>query len=356
MVNYKTIKYILLFILAWIFIGCSFVNFRSPLDTDSDKTKTAISSINKCSWAIIIPSVFVIFICSIYFYVTFKLNKSLDGKVMTLIDKFLLYIYPIFMVITSIIQKTYVSSILPDMNNVDDVTQFNKDHRVTASYINGNMNILLIISFTLLIMSGVYLYFKKGDDQIEKETVYDKTVKAYKDQLHKLEKDYDNSKGKASESWLQEKENEIETYKLIILELTKKHLEKVKDQETKFAQTLKSTKEALDKAREIDIETHLAKGSIDVETLVPSHIKTDPKAVSATTRKLVLSTPLQTQTQPGFKSGTISTSVSSEETRLKSENDRLKQQAQNLSKDIQEKDKQISTLQTASRQQVNLTN
>jgi hypothetical protein len=290
MVNYKTIKYVLLFIISWIFIGCSFINFRTPLETDSDKTKSAISSINKMSWIIIIMSVIVVLFCSVYFFTTFKLEKPFEGKIITVFDKFLLYVYPIFMLVIIIIQKSYVSSILPDMTNKDAVFDFNKKHAVTASYINGNMNFLLIMSIILLIMSGLYLYFKVDDDiNIEKETLYDKTVKAYKDQLHKLEKEFDESKKVASESWIQEKENEIETYKLIILELTRKHFEQVKQRETAFAQNLKSTKEALDRAREIDVETHMAKGSLDIETVIPTHIKSNPNAESLTTRKIVMS-------------------------------------------------------------------
>jgi hypothetical protein len=85
-------------------------------------------------------------------------NGDSNYSEIDIINKLLIYVFPVSIFIVSIVQKVYVSNDIPDMKKRDDIENFNKSHRVSAETLNYSTNTLLIISIILFVSSLIYAY------------------------------------------------------------------------------------------------------------------------------------------------------------------------------------------------------
>jgi hypothetical protein len=152
----QTIKYVSLGYLSLFIVILGFSNTDISSDFSDQKTKDVTTAINACSSVIMFLSFVVLLRCCFFFYMT--RNGDSNYSEIDIINKLLIYVFPVSIFIVSIVQKVYVSNYIPDMKKRDDIENFNKSHRVSAETLNYSTNTLLIISIILFVSSLIYAY------------------------------------------------------------------------------------------------------------------------------------------------------------------------------------------------------
>jgi hypothetical protein len=268
----------------------SFLDIRSSNQNDSQDTIKAIKNINNCSYAILVLSSILFIRSIIYFYMTREGMKYNEPEI---VEKVVFYVFPFMLMVTSIVQKAYISSILPDMDDEKAVNEYDSNHTLPASSVSGASTFLLILTIVLFLLSVGHFLYKKyfpeppppaPSPQIVQETEYDKTMRELKFLLQNKENDYNTveKSGTASRDWLREKSNEIQDIKLAILTMSKGREEEVQKKLTQNVEETKKLKKALDEASSRHIEElayEKQKGSINVEDIIPEHLKKQPSTI-----------------------------------------------------------------------------
>jgi hypothetical protein len=210
-----------------------------------------------------------------------------------IVEKVVFYVFPFMLMVISIVQKAYISSILPDMDDQKAVNEYDSNHTLPASSVSGASTFLLILTIVLFLLSVGHFLYKKyfpeppptaPSPQIVQETEYDKTMRELKTLLQNKENDYNTveKSGTASRDWLREKSNEIQDIKLAILTMSKGREEEVQKKLTQNVEETKKLKKALDDASSRHIEElayEKQKGSINVEDIIPEHLKKQPSTI-----------------------------------------------------------------------------
>lgn len=152
----QTIKYVSLGYLSLFILILGFNNTDMSSDTTDQKTREITTAVNGCSSVIMFLSFLVLLRCLFFFYMT--RNGESNYVEIDIINKLLIFVFPVSILIVSIVQKVYVSNYIPDMSKRDEVEKFNKTHRTSAETINYSTNTLLLISIILFISSLIYAY------------------------------------------------------------------------------------------------------------------------------------------------------------------------------------------------------
>jgi uncharacterized membrane protein len=155
-IQIQTIKYVSLGYLSLFILILGFINTDMSSDSKDEKTKDVTNAVNICSSIIMFLCFVVLLRCAFFFYMT-RTGDSVYQEI-DIVNKLLIFVFPLCILVVSIIQKVYVSNYLPDMKNRDEVEKFNKTHRVNAETINSSINTLLLISIILFISSLIYAY------------------------------------------------------------------------------------------------------------------------------------------------------------------------------------------------------
>lgn len=298
--------------LSLALIIVSFLDIRSSNDNDNEDTIKAIKNINNCSYTILTLSSILFIRSIIYFYMTREGMKYNEPEI---VEKVIFYIFPFILMVTSIVQKAYISSILPDMDDDKAVSNYDNTHTLPASSVSGASTFLLILTIILFLLSiGHFLYKKYFSEppppqnkiEIIQETEYDKTMRELKNLLKNREINYEiaEKSGTASQDWLRERANEIQEIKLSILTMTKGREEDVQRKLTQNVEETKKLKKALEEASSRHLEEltyEKQKGNINIEDIIPDHLKKQPSQPS-----LIGSPKLRTTQRPYTQSSTQS--------------------------------------------------
>ena len=297
-----SIVHMFLLVVCFILIVLSFLNIRGINNNDNKDIVSYKQNINTCCYIILSLS-FLVLIRSLYNLFKIKEGEPVDpsDNIYSVIQGVVVYLFPFILLVLSIIIKANVSNILPDPNNKDDVDKFNKNNW-SIDNIQNSSNGLLVMSIILFLLSIIYFVYRKyyGDDKpdISKQTVYDKQMEFFKKSILKAENEFDGAQnsGTATKDWLRNKANYIQQLKLKMLSLSKQREEEVQRNVIQNLQTYEQYSKALDEAKERtqdEIMFEAARGSVDVESIVPEHlqdvpmrgdlkIRTAPRSISST--------------------------------------------------------------------------
>jgi len=309
----QRIKNGILFALSLTLIILSILNIRSSNEKDDKDTKSAIKTINICSLIIIGLSLIVLFRTSYVFYVIRNQGSYYSDKEDT-INTIILGL-PIIVFIVSVIQKVSISNILPDMDNQKAVDDYDKNHTLKAQDVKGSSDAIFYTSLAIFLMTVIYFVYNKYSSKkinITKETQYDKVMKILKGQLQKEESEFNDAikSNTASQSWLEDRQQEIERLKVSILSLKTKRDQSVQQETKDITSKYLDTKSELSRAQErtLDEAQVMAEGTVDVEQIVPSHLKINAEQPTLMrTPKIIISS----SKAPSTTSSTSSTSSKS---------------------------------------------
>jgi hypothetical protein len=269
----QKMKYIFLLMLSITLIILSFLNIRSGSDDDDKKTTDIISSINICSYIILILSLPILGRCLWFFY---TIREGQYYKEIEIFDKLLVFVFPLVILIVSIVLKVYVSNYLPDMNNPYDVEKYNKTHVLNAESVNNSSNAILVIGIILFIMSIGFAYYtakslppSKPADVKDVKDVQQHPVKLTESQFDKemrelardrdlLEKEVKGmrelyKKQEVTEDLLNEYEFELGKLNLNIKEKQAKRAKEKKDRDEELKKRLLEQEETYRKSTQKDI-------------------------------------------------------------------------------------------------------
>ena len=291
----QKIKYIFLVILSITLIVLSFLNIRSGTDNDDKKTTDIISAINICSYIILILSLPILARCLWFFY-TIR-----DGKYyqeIEIVDKLLIFVFPLVILIVSIVLKVYVSNYLPDMNNPDEVEKYNKTHTLNAESVNNSSTGILVIGIILFVMSiGFAYYTSKSLPDVQKvqpqqpihpsklqESEFDKEMRQLKKDKEDLEKYVKNMrelymKREVTEDLLAEYEHALGSVDLKIKEKQAMRAKQKKERDEEIKKKSAEYEETYKKSTQRDImSTIRGEGipSIELDITKYPEIKTVP--------------------------------------------------------------------------------
>ena len=313
----QRIKNGILFALSLTLIILSILNIRSSNEKDDKDTKSAIKTINICSLIIIGLSLIVLFRASYVFYVIRNQGSYYSDKEDT-INTIILGL-PIIVFIVSVIQKVSISNILPDMDNQKAVDDYDKNHTLKAQDVKGSSDAIFYTSLAIFLMTVIYFVYNKYSSKkinITKETQYDKVMKILKGQLQKEESEFNDAikSNTASQSWLEDRQQEIERLKVSILSLKTKRDQSVQQETKDITSKYLDTKSALSRAQErtLDEAQVMSEGTVDVEQIVPSHLKRNaeqptlmrtPKIVISSSKALSNSSSTSGQTMSSTSGG-----------------------------------------------------
>ncbi len=277
----QNFKYGSIFPISLTIFILSLLSYRSANNNDSDEVKRAISIINK--WTAALTAFSLVFV--LYSgYVLYKLINIGKYEEYSKINNIYAYtLLSLGLLVTVSVQYHYISLILPDMNDKNAVTNYDNTHRLSASSVNNISNTLLGLSIVLFIFCLLYVVYKRvnpDDVNITKETQYDKVMKVLKQQLSNEERELNDAiKNKtASDAWVEDRKQEIERIKLSILGIKRSREESVQKETSNLTNKLSTETQALNKAQERTIdEINVMQGaSVNVEQIVPSHLKKNP--------------------------------------------------------------------------------
>lgn len=282
----QKMKYVFLLVLSITLIVLSFLNIRSGTDTDDKKTTDIISAINTCSYIILILSLPILGRCFWFFY---TIREGRYYQEIEIFDKLLVFVFPLVILIISIVLKVYVSNYLPDMNNPDEVEKYNKTHTLNAESVNNSSNAILVIGIILFIMSIGFAYYtakslpQKPTEQKEmpqqpqhpdklRESEFDKEMRELKKDKEDLEKYVKNMrelymKKEVTEDLLNEYEHALGSLDLKIKEKQAKRAKEKKDREEELKRKLQEQEETYKKATQKDILSTIRDGRLPTQEL-----------------------------------------------------------------------------------------
>lgn len=282
--KYKIVN-IILIIISFILIVLSLLNIRGIDDSNSKEIVSYKQNINTCCYIILSVSLMVLVRSIIFLFLMRKGSFDPLGKFYSISQNIIVYLFPFILLVLSIIIRSNVSYILPDLNNKDDVNNFNKNNW-SIDNIQRSSNGLLIMSIILFLWGAGNFAYRKYFNIVDKppitqQTVYDKQMEFFKNAILKAENEFNiaQTSGAATKDWLRNKANYIQQLKLKMLGLSKQR--EVEVQKT-IIENLKSYEEstkALEEAKERtpdEIMFEAARGSVDIESIVPEHLQSFP--------------------------------------------------------------------------------
>ncbi len=279
----KIIKYGLLLLLSLTLMVLSFMDIRATSDTDDQKTIDRIAAINLCSWIIIFLSGLILLRCLYFIYTKYKGEAHNEYEI---VDKIIIFLFPLVIMVSSIVQKVFISSLLPDMQDPRAVAEYNKTHTVAAETVQGSSNIILGISIFLFVLMLIYAYLTKTDAPPSPPTkdvslqkpvplpqqmsTYDKKMSQLTNILRQYENEYNNylTTGNASPSLLEDKELQIERMKVAIAELKASRDRNILEQKKQLSTQLERQAQLISATKGEKIKHIIGKTEVDIHGLL----------------------------------------------------------------------------------------